>query len=151
MTEKPQKKALKKLTAKQLSVIESLFETDGDDAEVIAKNGISARLFRKWLGEKAFADELAFKAGWEQKKSLILLAKYIPFAATRLIELCHSEKEETARKACLDILSMPRENLQNSSSKGDEQNENENPLPAELSQQTCSKLLEVLAEERKQK
>ncbi|MCD4830775.1 MAG: hypothetical protein K8R02_03080 [Anaerohalosphaeraceae bacterium] len=135
---------MKKLTKKQLIVIGELFESGGDEAGVAKKYKVSNKLMRQWLKQKEFQEELAYKFASANRQSRLLLAKYIPLAAAKLVELCASEKEETARKACLDILTihLPKNISQKNEDKSVEQ-ESEG-----LSSNLSSKLLAVLADSK---
>ena len=75
------------------------------------------------------------------------MAKYSQLAAAKLVQLTGSEKAETARKACLDIISVPKIRA--------DKVEQPEKAPKESSQQveqlsdaTASKLLAALAEEK---
>jgi len=73
------------------------------------------------------------------------MAKYSCLAAVKLVELTASDKAETARKACLDIISVPKiaanrdEQPDKTQKDGDRQAE-------QLSAETASKILAALAE-----
>ena len=131
---------MNKLTKRQLKFIDELFKSGGDEASACARNNISAAVYRQWLNQKAFTDELVFRSDSAKRASKILLTQYLMVAAAKLVELTGSDKEETARRACLDILS-----LNNDEVAADEEMPTEAPLP-KISPQTASKLLKVLAE-----
>ena len=40
------------------------------------------------------------------QRTRLIIARYAPLAASKLVQLTESENQETARKACLDIISM---------------------------------------------
>jgi hypothetical protein len=94
------------LTEKQLAVIDDLFDGSLDDDAIIQKHGITADVFYDWLCDDLFKYQLDAKIRHSRTHAEMILAKYAPFAAARLIALTDSEKEETARKACLDIISF---------------------------------------------
>ncbi len=129
------------LTKKQIKVIDDLFESGGDETAVLQKHKISHKLWHKWLSAKDFSDEIAGRLESSKRQSQILLAKYIPLAAAKLVQLCDSESQETARKAALDILALQtgiKQTVPTDSS----------VEPARvLDPATASKLLKVLAEE----
>lgn len=132
---------MNKLTKHQLKFIDELFKAAGDEASICASNNISAALYRRWLNQKAFTDELIFRSDSAKRASKILLTQYLTVAAAKLVALTGSEKEETARRACLDILS-----LNNDEAATDEEMPVEAPLP-KISPATASKLLKVLADD----
>jgi len=129
------------LRQKQLIVLDELFETGGNEATVLQRYDISRKLWQQWLGEKDFADEMAFRLDALKRQSGILISKYAPFAAAKLIELCGSENQETARKAALDIINLHRNQQQETS-------DNPPALPklSSISPETASKILSALAE-----
>ena len=139
MTEEKQKK----LSKKQIAVIQDLLEADMDESQVIAKHNISTAIYRKWLADKTFAGELNFRIESAKRHSRLIIARYAPVAAVKLVKLTECEKEETARKACLDIISLPAAE--------DKLNQTETDptcQPIEtLSPETAGKLLEFLADE----
>lgn len=130
---------------KQLNVIEDLFAGDMDEAEVLKKHSVSNRQYSKWLRDEVFIRELRFRIESGQRQSELLIARYMPSAAAKLVGLTDCEKEETARKACLDIISFPVSFGQ--SKEEDVSDENGVDLEAGLSPALAGKLLEVLAKE----
>ncbi|MFA5291607.1 MAG: hypothetical protein WC496_01085 [Phycisphaerae bacterium] len=130
------------ITKRQLIILDELFETGGDESAVLKRHNISRKLWAKWLAEEDFADEIAARMDALKRQSGMLISKYAPFAAAKLIELCGSENQETARKAALDIINLHRSQTQDTP-------DNEPPalpkLPS-ISPETASKLLSVLAE-----
>ena len=69
-----------------------------------------------------------------------------PLAAAKLVQLTDSDKEETARKACLDIISMLQ--IANHSSQVANFDTSESQITPQLSDQTVGRLLAILAEEK---
>ncbi len=146
MTEQRGKKQ-KKLSKRQLKLIDELFEAGLDEASVLSKNGISTRLFRRWLNDEAFSAELQFRIDSAQRQSRLIIARYAPVAAAKLVGLTESQGQETARKACLDIISLPFANSQDNNKPGSEPPE----AAEELSPQLAGRLLAALANEEKTK
>ena len=99
-------KKQKRINKKQLEVIKELF-AGVDEAEVLKKHEVSNRMYSKWLRDEVFSGELRFRMESGQRQSGLIIARYMPAAAAKLAALTESEKEETARKACLDIISLP--------------------------------------------
>jgi hypothetical protein len=71
--------------------------------------------------------------------------KYAAVAAAKLVQLTESDNPETARKACLDIISLPKTETQKKeqsakAKKGDVKE------AEQLSPETASRLLAALAE-----
>ncbi|MBU1260447.1 MAG: hypothetical protein KJ757_02395 [Planctomycetes bacterium] len=126
------------LTKEQLQIIDELFESGGDESTVLQKHNISFKTWQQQLADKDFADEIAARMESSKRQGQIILSKYVPFAAAKLVQLCESENQETSRKAVLDIL-----NLQT----GLKTNEPVLPEIPALDPATASKLLAALAEE----
>ena len=104
-----------KLTPRQLAVIDGLFAGD-DEQAILDKYRVSRRLYNKWLADSNFTGEFDRRIDRAFRQSSILIARYAPLAAAKLVQLTDSKNPETARKACLDILSFldARYNVQSS-------------------------------------
>ena len=100
-------KKRKCVSKKQFEVIEDLFAGDMNEAEVLKKHGVNNRLYSQWLCDEVFSGELRFRIESGQRQGELIIASYVPVAAAKLVALTESSKEETARKACLDIISLP--------------------------------------------
>jgi len=97
----------KDLTKRQFRVIDDLFEGNLSEIEAMRKHKVSRRIYRRWLEDEKFVDELMFRVESAKRQSDFLIAKYTPIAAVKLVDLTKSEKEETSRKACLDVIAHP--------------------------------------------
>jgi transposase-like protein len=147
-----------KLSRRQQQVITDLFESDLDEARVLARHGVSANLFRRWLAQPQFRRQLAGRIESARRQSEIIIARFAPVAAARLVELAASGKDETARRACLDIISLPSAGSQtgftpdkSSLAQPDKTGPDTPDAPggtAKLSPETASRLLAALAEEQ---
>lgn len=135
----------KKLTRRQLAVIEDLFVTELDEQVVLDKHSLSRSLYERWLADEQFTRQFNERVALAYRWSRVILARYAPRAAAKLVELTQCDKGETARKTCLDIISsrtpashgMP---AQRPPSKGA-------VTEPELSPEEASRLLAALAEE----
>lgn len=135
------------LNKRQRLVIDDLFESGLAEAEVLAKHKVSVNTFRKWLRAGPFAQELSFRIESARRQSELIIARFAPVAAAKLVELATDSKEETARKACLDIISSPT----GQKSQVQESVSSDEPLPSaaeQLSPETASRLLAALAEQK---
>lgn len=132
-----------KLNKRQMAVIEDLFDAAADEAEVLAKHGVSRYLYRRWLQSEAFCDELNFRIESAKRQSRLIIACYGPVAAAKLIELVASDKAETSRKACLEIIAL-QTGLQMTTAAESATTEADTP---KLSAETTSRLLAALAVE----
>ena len=140
----------KQLSKKQLAVIEDLFNGELDEQSVLGKYKVSRKLYNKWLANEAFAEQFDQRIAGAYRQSTLLIARYAPLAAAKLVQLTESESQETARKACLDIISMhsssgslvsaPAVLVDNPASAP--------PNPLDLSPETASRLLAALAEQQ---
>lgn len=143
----------KHLTKRQLAVIEDLFRGELDEQAVLDKHNISRNLFNKWQSDDNFIARFNECIAAAYRQSAALIASYSPLAAAKLIALTESDKAETARKACLDILSMPtpdsRNKLVQSTVEGTQDSTQNLTLKTQnFSPQTAGKLLAVLAKEK---
>jgi hypothetical protein len=136
------KKQKRRLTKKQNSVLKDLFKGSRSEVEVLKKHKISTQLYKGWLADdEMFADEFAFRAQAGKRQCELIIANYAPAAAAKLIALTQGQKEETTRKACLDIISLPLELTQQKRKK-----EAQDKDAAEnISDEIASKMLEILA------
>jgi hypothetical protein len=130
---------------KQSAVIEDLFAGELGEQAVLDKHGVSRELYHQWLADERFIRLLEERIASAYRESELILASYAPVAASKLAELTDCEKEETARRACLDIISMARSApapVAGTVSVTDPEAEH----PTKLSEETASKLLAALAE-----
>jgi len=134
------------LTKKQLSVIDEMFAGEMDVEAILERHNVTRRLYNKWLGDENFKAEFTRRIDWLNLQSQALIARYASLAAAKLVALTDSEKEEVRRKACLDIISLPRLTAQKQTVSPDSDIE-----PAEiLHPETASRLLEALAQQKNQ-
>ena len=145
----------KPLSTKQFAVIEDLFEGELEEQVIQEKHNLSRKLYDKWLADKDFIDRLNKRLAWEHRRGEFMLARYTRVAVSNLVRLTDCNKPETARKACLDMITMRYNHLSDRSSSGTP------ALPAgdttsqfesmNLAPETTSKSLAVLAEETQKK
>ena len=129
------------LRKKQLEVLGDMFDGELEEREVLAKHKISEAVYSKWLCDEVFCKEFATRIGGARLRIQALLARYSFMAAVKLVQLTGEGKDETARKACLDIISFQSE-------KGKEKvkaKKEKAVAEATISETTASKILEVLA------
>ena len=143
----------KQLTKRQLAIIEDLFSGELDEQAVLDKYNVSRNLYNKWQSDDNFAEQFDRRIASAYRQSLALIARYAPLAAAKLIQLTESDKAETARKACLDIISMPILTANRKTQQLSEESclAGTQPQPADtqhLTEQTAGRLLAVLAEEK---
>jgi len=131
------------LTKKQKKVMDEIFEGDEDENTVLDNNSVARRTYNVWLTEDAWVQEFDRRVEESRRRTQIIIAKFQPSAAIKLVELTNCDKEQTARQACLDIIQMPRiiehGNIIN---------------PAEslqISEETSDKIVELLAKDARKK
>jgi len=141
-------KKKKNLTKRQLAVIEDLFAGELEEQEVLDRHKVSRNTFNKWLSDQRFIEQFNNRIAQAYHQSELIIARYARLAALKLIALTESDKDETARKACLDIITRnsisPRLYAEGLNP------EQSTPPVDKLSPQTASRLLAVLAEEKEQ-
>ncbi len=96
----------KQLKKRQLAVIDDLFTGELGEQAVLDKHKVSRNVYNRWLAEGLFVSELDRRIISAYRQSAALIAKYAPLAAAKLVQLTESDKDETARKACMDIISL---------------------------------------------
>ena len=97
------------LTEEQLVVIEDLVDGDLDETAVLKARGVSKDDYRQWLEQEAFIAGLQFLMDSARRLGMFRIARYAPEAAKSLLALAKDKnKPDVARRACLDILTMPQ-------------------------------------------
>ncbi len=97
------------LTEEQLAVIEDLADGELDETAVLKKHGVSKDNYRQWLEQEAYIAELQFLMDSARRLGMFRIARYAPKAAKSLLALATDKsKPDVARRACLDILTMPQ-------------------------------------------
>ena len=138
----------KYLNKKQLTILDDLFNSDLDEQAVLDKHKVRRSTYDRWLADKLFAERFKQYVNAQKRRSELLMAKYSCLAAAKLVELAASDKAETARKACLDIISLPKLAGDNNPKPAESQ-PTAQPQAQPLSPQTARRLLAALAEEKK--
>lgn len=133
-----------RLTKRQVEVLDALFVEGTTEGGVLAEHEISSNVYRKWLSDKSFMEEFEFRMQSAHRQGQLVVAKYASFAALRLVDLMNTGKGETARKACLDLMSMPTSKPQSKAENGRGVKSRSTTLNSEL----AGKLLSVLSEDK---
>ncbi len=139
---------VKKLTKRQLDVIDDLFTGQLDEQAILDKYKLSRKLYNQWQNNNDFTEQFERRIADAYRQCTVLIARYAHVAAAKLIQLTESDKPETARKACLDIISMPILTANRKAQPSDEPQPADTLQPASLNAETAGKLLAVLAEEK---
>ncbi len=129
------------LSEKQIAIIDDMFACELDEQAILDKYNLSRREFNRWLADENFRAELFRRMEIARLLSEVLLAKFAVTAAAKLVQLTECDKEETARKACLDIITLPYLAAQKTEPPAEEE-------PMEISDETASRMLAILAEDK---
>ncbi len=132
----------KRLTRRQLAVIEDLFAGEMTEREALERHNISAALYDRWLTDPQFCECFERRVARAYREARLVLARHAPKAAKTLIDLTHCQKEETARRACLDIVAPP---TAPGVSETPQRAAEHDPI-AELPPETATRLLAALAD-----
>jgi len=138
---------MKRLSKRQLAVIEDLFASELDEQAILDKYNVSKTLYNRWLADDRFIEQFNERVYRAYRQSQLIIAGYAPLAAAKLVGLTESESDETARKACLDILSLPTLTGKNAVINTDNAVSSVSQS-GQLSAETTSRLLAALAEEQ---
>ena len=132
-----------RLTKRQLAVLDELFTGESSEQAVLDRHNVKPGRYYTWLTNERFVAQLEQHIAAAHRQGELTLARYAPLAAAKLVALTDSENQETARKACLDIISLcdqpGRSNPQPKVAEG--------PPTIQLSEETAAKLLAILAEQ----
>lgn len=134
----------KTLTKRQLAVIEDLFAGDLEEPAVLARHNVKPALYDRWLSDERFVEAFERRLARSYRHSQVILARYASVAASKLVALTACEKEETARKACLDIIAMPEPSGRRAPGKTPQTQQA--PSEVTLSPETTGRILAALAE-----
>jgi|WetSurMetagenome_2_1015567.scaffolds.fasta_scaffold811962_1 hypothetical protein len=141
----------KRLSKKQLSVIEDLFVGQLDEQAILDKHKVSKAVFIKWQMDHRFVEEFNRRIAALNRQGELIIARYAPLAAAKLVGFTESQSQETARKACIDIIEFPKPSVKKADEpavpSGASKNDN-GVAQKELPPETASRLLAALADKR---
>jgi len=133
------------LTEKQRGVLADLFSGKFTVQEVLEKRKVTRRTYYRWHGQEYFAAEFKRLLELSRNEYQLVFAHYAPDIAMKLVSLTTADKDETARKACMDVIANHERKVKHKSE--NESNAIEEPL-IDLSPEVASKMLALLAEEK---
>ena len=137
----------KKLTKRQLAVLDGLFTGRCKEQTVLNKHHVPSVLYEEWLQDERFTRQFEQRLAAGYRQSQIILARHATTAANKLVELARTKDGgETTRKACIDIISLQRPTGRKGSSETPPIPEPPTPT-ADVSPETASRLLAALAEQ----
>ena len=123
------------IKGKMKTYIDELFSSNLSEEAVLEKLGISKETLGRWMRNQEFTGEIESRMNRMQFAGRLLIARASPQAAKTLIALTGSDKEETSRKACLDVLGF------------DTQDCKDQPASAsELSPEKAEQILKILSQ-----
>ena len=132
---------MKIITKKQRTVLDEIFDNGLSETDAATKHEIDAATYRKWLKDETYQNEMRLYIESAQRQGRLLIARHCAFAAAKLVGLANSDKEETARKACLDIIGA----YQTTEVRSEKLEETSEDADLNLSQNQAEKILEILA------
>ncbi len=130
------------LSKKQKAFLEDLLGGQCELAELLKRHRICPAIYRRWLSSEKFIVEFHSRLEASQQQSRMLLTRFAPTAAAKLVELTGSDKGETGRKACLDVLKL-------SGQKKDVETAQEQETGVEMSDEQVGKILRIMVGEEK--
>jgi hypothetical protein len=92
------------ITKKQSEVLDDLFTIVANEQQILKKHKVDKRLYDRWLADENFVKEFERRLDTARRQGELIIARFANVAAAKLVELTNSESQETARKACLDII-----------------------------------------------
>ena len=130
------------LSKTQKAVLEDLLQNGISEQEAMQKHNVSIYRYRQWLANGLFTHELNLRIESTMRQKTIAMARSLPTAAAKLVSLTSSQKDETARKACLDIMEKQISTLPNQI----DQTAATEDEPLSISDEKAARMLEILAE-----
>jgi hypothetical protein len=133
---------VKTITKKQRAVLDDLFAGLDNEQQVLDRHKVSQKVYEKWQTDEVFLREFDLRLKRQRRQSDLIIARYATFAAAKLVQLTESANQETARKACLDIITLLRPPQKQPDSPNDDDSANS---PPELAPELAGRLLTALA------
>ena len=112
-------KKTKKLSSRQINVLDGLFTGELTLNEILKSCRVSQITYSDWLSDPFFMS--AFDKRIDSGRAVLTstLSAYSQAALLALVNLTRSEKTETARKACLDIVKLVQDEKDEQTTKDD--------------------------------
>jgi hypothetical protein len=95
----------RRLSVKQLGVIEDLAAGKADTEKVLKKHKVGAYVFSGWLKDEMFMEAFRARVDFTMLQQEALAAKCVCAAMRRLTKMTASDDAEAARRACTEIMS----------------------------------------------
>jgi len=133
------------LSNRRLALVDDLSAGDLAEQQVLDRHDVGRQVYYMWLAGRQFVEEVNQCAAAGHHRNALPIARNARSAAAKLVRLANSENPETARKACLDIITIKPSTAPagKAATRGDRTEES-----APVSPETASRLLAVLAKEK---
>ena len=92
------------LSKRQKEVARALYEGRHSEAELAERFQLGRNTLAQWLEQPDFQQELQRLCQSSLRETRFIITRYGPIAALRLAELLGAEKDDTARRAALDMV-----------------------------------------------
>ncbi|MDD5458612.1 MAG: hypothetical protein PHF37_04405 [Phycisphaerae bacterium] len=132
------------LNARQRRIIKALLEGKLDEDAILKRCEVSRATYDLWFDNELFRAELGKRLAAIRRRNEARLEVFMATAAAKLVQLTESKNQETARKACLDIIKMNTASKQKCTDKNDKKRQETHSLDPE----TAKKLSKFLIEEK---
>lgn len=140
-------KTTKKLSSRQINILNAMFSGDLTLNDILKSCRVSQITYYDWLSDSLFM--AAFDKRVDSARAVLTstLSAYSQAALLALVNLTRSEKTETARKACLDIVKLVQDEKDEQDAKFEIPNVPRLSVGQEvLSPEQSSSILNALAE-----
>ena len=94
----------RRLSAKQLRVIDDLIAEQTDESEVLTKHKVEAHQFAQWLADDVFMEQFRERVDFAKLRREAISERALSVAMKKLIERANSDDAEDSRPACIDIM-----------------------------------------------
>lgn len=132
---------------KALVAVNEILKGESED-ETLKRHRIEPEAFDKLLNNPKFVLQVSNRIGLSIIRTKLLIAQYAQTATAKLIQLTDCDKEETARKACLDVITLATKQSEATIQKEKVSQIIEDAnTPTELTEDQASKMLALLAED----
>jgi hypothetical protein len=133
------------LSKKQRGVLVDLFSGKFTIQEVLDKRKVTRRTYYRWHAQQYFAAEFKRLLNLARSEHQLVFARYASDIATKLVSLTAADKEETARRACMDALAN---HVRKTKSIDDAKAQPQDMQLPEIPPEMASRLLAALAAEK---
>jgi hypothetical protein len=126
----------------QRAVMKDLLESQLPEYEILEKHKVCPWRYRIWLKNGLFAREYNARVDARMRQGKLIMLRCFPQAAEKFVNLIESVKEETSRKACVNLISLWKSD-EAGQTPADKNDHDQTP---QLSQEKAAKIWAVLAE-----